>query len=77
MTEFTPDIDMSELDDLTGHATCTNVTPWGSLHPGKMYRTLCGKQVMYRGTAKERCLECELKFNTWPCPLCGKSDKEH
>jgi hypothetical protein len=77
MTELNLEtMDTSDLDDPYMHATCTNIQPVGSVQQGRMYKTLCGKEVLYRG-ASEKCPKCAELFSTYPCPMCGKSLEGH
>lgn len=73
--ESKPDseVDTSDIDDPYLHATCANVTPFGTIQLGTIYKTICGKQVMYRGPYAAKCPECSKLFRIdGPCPLCGE-----
>ena len=71
-------VDTSDLDNQYQHATCTNETPWLSLVPGTVFKTLCGKQVMHGlSISWEKCPECEALFLTDPCPLCNQRLADH
>lgn len=85
MTEFETEIeiDTSDLDDEYQHATCVAVHPFGSLKPGDLFKTVCGKERLLRASGNyPKCPECykhqyDFMHNEIPCFLCNKTLTEH